>query len=39
VEVMDPQIEQLQDRLFKANGFFPQRHRMELYGICKKCKR
>jgi len=39
VEVVDPQIEQLQERLFKVNGFFPQRHRLELYGICKKCKK
>ncbi|MBF0569626.1 MAG: transcriptional repressor [Candidatus Omnitrophica bacterium] len=38
VEVVDPQIERLQEKLFKDNGFFPQRHRMELYGICKKCK-
>jgi Fur family ferric uptake transcriptional regulator len=39
VEVVDPEIERLQERLFKVNGFFPQRHRMELYGICKKCKK
>jgi len=39
VEVMDPQIERLQEKLFKAHEFYPQRHRMELYGICKKCKR
>lgn len=39
VEVVDPQIERLQEKLFKANGFYPQRHRMELYGLCKKCKK
>ncbi|MBF0123592.1 MAG: transcriptional repressor [Candidatus Omnitrophica bacterium] len=39
VEVVDPQIEKLQDKLFKDNGFLPQRHRMELYGICRQCKK
>ena len=38
VEVVDPEIEHLQERLFKAHGFHPQRHRMELYGICERCK-
>lgn len=38
VEVIEPDIELLQDKLFKAHGFYPQRHRMELYGICKRCK-
>ncbi|MCL5674943.1 MAG: transcriptional repressor [Candidatus Omnitrophica bacterium] len=39
VEVVDPDIERLQEKLFKRFGFAPQRHRMELYGICKKCKK
>jgi len=39
VEVVDSQIESLQEKLFRQYGFYPQRHRMELYGICKKCKR
>ena len=39
VEVVDPEIEHLQERLFKVHGFHPQRHRMELYGICKGCKK
>lgn len=38
VEVVDDEIERLQERLAKLHGFIPQRHRMELYGICKKCK-
>ena len=38
VEVVDTGIEDLQERLFKRHGFYPQRHRMELYGVCKKCK-
>ncbi len=39
VEIVEPEIEQLQGKLIKRYGFYPQRHRMELYGICKKCKR
>lgn len=38
VEVVDPDIERLQERLAKQHGFYPERHRMELYGVCKKCK-
>lgn len=39
VEVLDPEIERLQEKLFSAHGFYPQRHRMELYGICERCKK
>lgn len=39
VEVIDQTIESHQERLFKKYGFYPQRHRMELYGLCKKCKK
>ncbi|MBU2495120.1 MAG: transcriptional repressor [Candidatus Omnitrophica bacterium] len=38
VEVVDPEIEKLQERLSKTHGFLPQEHRMELYGICRKCR-
>lgn len=39
VEVVDPQIERLQEKLFATHHFHPQRHRMELYGLCKQCKK
>ncbi|MEW6075573.1 MAG: transcriptional repressor [Candidatus Omnitrophota bacterium] len=39
VEVVDNTIELHQERLFKKYGFYPQRHRMELYGVCKGCKK
>lgn len=39
VEVVDPEIERLQERMAKLHGFYSERHRMELYGICKKCKK
>lgn len=38
VEVVEPDIERLQEKLFKRHGFYPQRHRLELYGICGHCK-
>ena len=37
VEVFDPEIERLQDRLSRIHGFLPQHHRMEIYGICCHC--
>jgi Fur family ferric uptake transcriptional regulator len=39
VEVVDSEIEKLQERLIRQHGFYPQRHKMELYGICKRCKK
>ncbi len=39
VEVVDVEIERLQEKLVKQHGFYPERHRMELYGVCKRCKR
>lgn len=38
IEIVDEDIERLQEKLFDRYGFYPQRHRLELYGVCKKCK-
>lgn len=38
IEVHDGRIEKLQDNLAEANNFLPQRHKLEIYGICKKCR-
>ena len=38
IEVHDTRIEKLQDKLAEANDFIPQRHRLEIYGLCKKCR-
>ena len=38
-EVVKPQIEKLQDRLASEHGFTPIRHKLEIFGICRKCKR
>ncbi len=37
-EVNDEQIELLQEKLAERNDFVPQRHRLEIYGLCKKCR-
>ena len=37
-EVNDEKIEMLQDKLAQANDFIPTRHKLEIYGICKKCR-
>jgi len=38
IEVNDDKIEKLQDKLAEANDFIPVRHKLEIYGICTKCK-
>jgi len=39
IEVLDPRIEDLQEKLCQRFGFSPKRHRMEIFGTCKKCRR
>ncbi len=38
IETMDPKIEKLQDELCKKHRFTPQRHKMQIFGICRKCR-
>lgn len=38
IEVKDERIERLQERLAEANDFTPHRHKLEIYGLCKKCR-
>jgi Fur family ferric uptake transcriptional regulator len=38
IEVHDDKIEKLQEKLAEANDFIAQRHRLEIYGLCKKCR-
>ena len=38
IEVNDDRIERLQNKLAEANDFTPQRHKLEIYGLCKKCR-
>ena len=39
IEVMSPEIEKLQQRLAKEHNFTPVRHRMQIFGTCRQCKR
>ncbi len=36
-EIKDREIEILQDKLAQANDLIPMRHKLEIYGLCKKC--
>jgi Fur family ferric uptake transcriptional regulator len=38
-EVMSPEIERLQEKLTKKYSFTPLRHRMQIFGVCRKCRR
>lgn len=38
IEVVDPEIESLQEKLCKKIGFLAEKHKMEIFGICKKCR-
>jgi Fur family ferric uptake transcriptional regulator len=38
VEFVEPQIEDLQDKIAERHGFTLSRHRHELYGLCKDCR-
>ncbi|MBK8012547.1 MAG: transcriptional repressor [Deltaproteobacteria bacterium] len=37
VEFLNEEIEELQHRVAAENGFVVTNHRMELYGLCKRC--
>ncbi len=39
VEIISPEIEKEQDCIAKINGFVLEKHRLELYGICKDCRK
>lgn len=39
IEAMNPEIEKLQDKLCRKFSFSPTRHKMEIFGICKKCQK
>jgi len=39
IEFEDPRIEELQDEVAQRHGFAIENHRLELYGLCRKCLR
>lgn len=38
MEVSNPQIEAMQDKLAKRHSFIPTDHRLQIFGVCKKCQ-
>ena len=38
IEVMMPQIEKLQDSLAKTHDFSPTRHKLQIFGLCRRCR-
>ena len=38
VEFENPEIEKLQEQVAKAHNFSIERHRLEIYGVCFKCR-
>lgn len=38
IEVNDEKIEELQDKLAREKNFQPIRHKLEIYGLCSKCR-
>jgi Fur family ferric uptake transcriptional regulator len=38
VEVLDPDIEVLQEKLARKHGFEVSKHRMDIFGVCSDCK-
>jgi Fur family ferric uptake transcriptional regulator len=38
VEIVSPEIENLQENIAKKNGFILTRHRHDLYGLCSGCR-
>lgn len=39
IEIMSPGIEKLQESMAKRHKFIAVRHRMEIFGTCRSCKR
>lgn len=36
-EVLEPEIEKLQDKVAARHGFTPTKHKLEIFGTCKRC--
>ncbi len=38
IEIESPEIEALQEKIAKKNGFLLTKHRLDLYGLCRNCR-
>lgn len=39
IEVVNPEIEKMQDSLAKKHRFIPTKHKLQIFGICKRCQK
>jgi Fur family ferric uptake transcriptional regulator len=39
IEVYSPQLEKIQTDLVKQHGFFESHHRLQIFGLCKICRK
>jgi Fur family ferric uptake transcriptional regulator len=39
IEFLNPKIEELQEQVSRKHGFKTTSHRMQLFGICRKCQK
>ena len=39
IEVVKPKIEKLQEDLAKEHGFTPMNHKLQIFGICRGCRK
>ncbi|MCQ9208216.1 MAG: transcriptional repressor [Omnitrophica bacterium] len=39
IEVVEPEIEKLQNKLCRDFRFLVERHRLEIFGVCQQCRR
>ena len=39
IESTSPEFEALERKICNTHGFFPQKHAMEIFGICKRCRK
>lgn len=38
VEIQNPELKRLQDRIAEEQGFTPSRYRLEIFGLCASCR-
>jgi len=39
IEVINPNIEKLQDKLARENHFVPLKHKLQIFGVCSECSK
>lgn len=37
IEVINPEIEKMQETMAKKHNFMPTAHKLEIFGVCKRC--